>query len=75
MSVPLLEGAAALKERTGGRGVSAYVGALVRRRSEREVLRGLIDDAEADQGHADRAGVEVRRAPARGSTTDPADAS
>ena len=42
------EGAiAALRTRTGTRGLSAYVEALAQRQPERDGLRELIDDAEA----------------------------
>ncbi|MEU0282181.1 MULTISPECIES: hypothetical protein [unclassified Streptomyces] len=67
VSVSLHEGTiAALKERTGRRGMSAYVEALIQRQLERERLRELIEDAEAEHGPVDPAAVEAKRALLRG---------
>ncbi|MFF6778568.1 hypothetical protein ACFY8W_34170 [Streptomyces sp. NPDC012637] len=74
VSVSLHEGIAALKERTGRRGMSAYIESLIQRQLERERLRELIEDAEAELGPADAAAVEAKRAMLRGETTGPADA-
>ncbi|MCM1945183.1 MULTISPECIES: hypothetical protein [Streptomyces] len=75
VSVSLHEGTiAALKERTGRRGMSAYIEALVQRQLERERLRELIEDAEAELGPADASGVEAKRALLRGQAAKPADA-
>jgi len=64
VSVSLHEGTiAALKERTGKRGMSAYVEALIQRQLERERLRELIEDAEAEHGPVDQAAVDAKRAP------------
>ncbi|MFD9137086.1 hypothetical protein ACFVZA_32655 [Streptomyces bottropensis] len=41
---------AALKARTGRRGMSAYVESLIQRQPERDRLRELIEDAEAQHG-------------------------
>ncbi|MBB5935880.1 hypothetical protein [Streptomyces zagrosensis] len=47
VSVSLHEGTiVALKARTGKRGMSAYVEALIQRQLERDLLRELIEDAE-----------------------------
>lgn len=53
--------------------MSAYVEALIQRQLERERLRELIEDAEAEHGPVDQAAVEARRALLRGGTADPAD--
>ena len=75
VSVSLHEGtSAALKERTGRRGMSAYIESLIQRQLERERLRELIEDAEAELGPADAAAVEAKRAMLRGETARPADA-
>ncbi|WLW52063.1 hypothetical protein [Streptomyces sp. YU58] len=69
VSVSLHEGTiAALKERTGKRGMSAYVEALIQRQLERERLRELIEDAETAHGPVDQAAVEAKRALLRGDT-------
>jgi hypothetical protein len=63
VSVSLHEGTiAALRERTGKRGMSAYVEALIQRELERERLRELIEDAEAEHGPVDQAAVKANRA-------------
>ncbi|MFF6971300.1 hypothetical protein GTW66_01605 [Streptomyces sp. SID5473] len=75
VSVSLHEGTiAALKARTGRRGMSAYVEALVQRQLERERLRELIEDAEAVNGPLDPAAVEAKRAILRGESSASADA-
>jgi hypothetical protein len=78
VSVSLHEGTiAALKARTGRRGMSAYVEALVQRQLERDRLRELIEDAEAAHGPVDQAAVEAKRGILRGDAADsvnPADA-
>ncbi|WP_406158341.1 hypothetical protein [Streptomyces canus] len=75
MSVSLHEGTiAALRARTGKRGVSAYVEALIQRQLERDRLHELITDAEAEHGPADPAAVEAKRAILRGDTAGSADA-
>nr|WP_244410290.1 hypothetical protein [Streptomyces albofaciens] len=65
---------AALKARTGKRGMSAYVEALIQRQLERERLRELIDDAESEHGPVDQAAVEAERAVLRGEPAGSADA-
>ncbi|WEV25199.1 hypothetical protein OYE22_08350 [Streptomyces sp. 71268] len=75
VSVSLHEGTiAALKARTGKRGMSAYVEALIQRQLERERLRELIEDAETEHGTVDRAAVETKRAILRGDTAGSVDA-
>ncbi|MEH0424274.1 hypothetical protein [Streptomyces sp. B21-083] len=75
VSVSLHEGTiAALKERTGKRGMSAYVEALIQRQLERDRLRELIEEAEVEHGPVDQAAVEAKRALLRGGTADSADA-
>ncbi|PZG92198.1 hypothetical protein C1I97_29455 [Streptomyces sp. NTH33] len=75
VSVSLHEGTvAALRARTGRRGMSAYVEALIQRRLERDRLRELIEDAEAEHGPVDQAAVEARRAVLRGDAAGSADA-
>lgn len=75
VSVSLHEGTiAALKERTGKRGMSAYVEALIQRQLERDRLRELIEDAEAEHGPVDQAAVEAKRAVLRGDTMGSVDA-
>ncbi|MCX5391337.1 hypothetical protein ABZY68_18320 [Streptomyces sp. NPDC006482] len=75
ISVSLHEGTiAALKERTGKRGMSSYIEALVQRQLERERLRELIEDAEAELGPADAAAVEAKRALLRGEAAKQTDA-
>jgi hypothetical protein len=74
VSVSLHEGTiAALKERTGKRGMSAYVEALIQRQLERERLRELIEEAEAHHGPADQAAVEAKRSILRGEQTGSVD--
>jgi hypothetical protein len=69
VSVALHEGTiATLKARTGKRGMSAYVEALIQRQLERDRLREFIEDAEADHGPVDQAAVEAKRAYLRGDT-------
>lgn len=75
VSVSLHEGTiAALKARTGKRGMSAYVEALIQRQLERDRLTELIEDAEAAHGPVDQAEVEAKRAILRGKTAGSADA-
>jgi hypothetical protein len=75
LSVSLHEGTiAALRERIGKRGVSAYVEALIQRQFERDRLRELIEDAEAQHGPVDPAAVEAKRAILRGEQSSSADA-
>ncbi|CAL9542835.1 hypothetical protein SUDANB70_04298 [Streptomyces sp. enrichment culture] len=75
VSVSLHEGTiAALKARTGKRGMSAYVEALIQRQLERDRLHELITEAEAEHGPADPAAVEAKRAILRGDAADSADA-
>lgn len=75
VSVSLHEGTiAALRARTGKRGMSAYVEALIQRQLERDRLHELIADAEAAHGPADAAAVEAKRAILRGDTAGSADA-
>jgi hypothetical protein len=75
VSVSLHEGTiAALRARTGKRGMSAYVEALIQRQLERDRLHELIADAEAEHGPADPAAVEAKRAALRGDTAGSADA-
>lgn len=75
ISVSLHEGTiAALKSRTGRRGMSAYVEALIQRQLERDRLRELIEAAEAEHGPVDPAAVEAKRAILRGDSAGPADA-
>ncbi|MEU8912278.1 hypothetical protein [Streptomyces nigrescens] len=75
VSVSLHEGTiAALKARTGKRGMSAYVEALIQRQLERDRLRELIEDAEAEHGPVDQVAVETKRAILRGDTAGSADA-
>ncbi|WP_329115660.1 MULTISPECIES: hypothetical protein [unclassified Streptomyces] len=75
VSVSLHEGTiAALKARTGKRGMSAYVESLIQRQLERDRLRELIEDAEADHGPVDQSAVDAKRAVLRGETASSADA-
>ncbi|MGA5505832.1 hypothetical protein [Streptomyces umbrinus] len=75
VSVSLHEGTiAALKARTGKRGMSAYVEALIQRQLERDRLRELIQDAEADHGPVDQGAVEDKRAILRGNAAGKSDA-
>lgn len=75
VSVSLHEGTiAALKARTGKRGMSAYVETLIQRQLERDRLRELIEDAEAEHGPVDQAAVEAKRTILRGRSADSADA-
>ncbi|MFB8776117.1 hypothetical protein [Streptomyces broussonetiae] len=75
VSVSLHEGTiAALKARTGKRGMSAYVEALIQRQLERERLRELIEDAEAEHGPVDQVAVEDKRALLRGECAGSVDA-
>ncbi|MFD8967949.1 hypothetical protein ACFV0C_23650 [Streptomyces sp. NPDC059568] len=46
---------------------------LIQRQLERERLRELIEDAEAEHGPVDRAAVEAKRALLRGDAAGPAD--
>jgi hypothetical protein len=50
--------------------VPAYVEALVQRQLERDRLRELIEDAEAEHGPVDQASFAAERAVWRGDTTD-----
>jgi hypothetical protein len=71
VSVSLHEGTiAALKARTGKRGMSAYVEALIQRQLERDRLRELIEDAESEHGPVDQAEVDAKRAILRGESDD-----
>ncbi|MEV0281877.1 hypothetical protein AB0I22_36580 [Streptomyces sp. NPDC050610] len=73
--VSLHEGTiAALKAHTGKRGMSAYVEGLIQRQLERDRLRELIEDAEAEHGPVDESAVEAKRATLRGNKADSADA-
>ncbi len=75
MSVSLHEGTiAALKQRTGRRGMSAYVEGLIQRELERERLRELIAAAEAEHGPVDHRAVDAKRALLRGDATSSSDA-
>lgn len=67
VSVSLHEGTiSALRERTGARGMSAYVEALIQRQLEREKLRELIEDIEAEHGPLDQAAIDAKVAILRG---------
>lgn len=73
VSVSLHEGTiAALKARTGKRGMSAYVEALIQRQLERDQQRELIEEAEAEHGQLDPAAVEAKRALLRGDQAEAA---
>ncbi len=75
VSVSLHEGTiAALKQRTGRRGMSAYVESLIQRELERERLRELIAAAEAEHGPADQRAVDAKREILRGDAASSADA-
>ncbi|MEV5736472.1 hypothetical protein [Streptomyces sp. NPDC052292] len=75
VSVSLHEGTiAALRARTGKRGMSAYVEALIQRQLERDRLRELIQDAEAEHGPVDQAAIEAKRALLRDDKAGSADA-
>lgn len=75
VSVSLHEGTiAALKARTGKRGMSAYVEAIIQRQLERDRVRELIEDAEANHGPVDQVAVETKRAILRGDSASTADA-
>jgi hypothetical protein len=75
VSVSLHEGTiAALRARTGRRGMSAYVESLIQRQLERDRLRELIEDAEAEHGPVDQAAVEAKRALLRGDGAGSVDA-
>ncbi|WP_405490070.1 hypothetical protein [Streptomyces sp. NBC_00096] len=75
VSVSLHEGTiAALKARTGRRGMSAYIEALVQRQLERDRLRELIEDSESVNGPADPTAVEAKRAILRGGAAASSDA-
>ncbi|MGW0770907.1 hypothetical protein [Streptomyces sp. NPDC002676] len=75
VSVSLHEGTiAALKARTGKRGMSAYVEALIQRQLERDRLRELIEDAETEHGPVDQAAVDAKRSLLRGDTAGSGDA-
>lgn len=54
--------------------MSAYVEALIQRQLERDRLRELIEDAEAEHGAVDPAAVEAKRAILRGDAAGSADA-
>lgn len=54
--------------------MSAYVEALIQRQLERDLLRELIEDAEAEHGAVDQVAVETKRAILRGDMAEPADA-
>jgi hypothetical protein len=74
VSVSLHEGTiAALKQRTGKRGMSAYVESLIQRQLERDRLRELIEDAEAHHGPVDPTAVDAKRSILRGDADSPAD--
>ncbi|MDX3716362.1 hypothetical protein PV733_47415 [Streptomyces europaeiscabiei] len=61
-AVSLHEGTiAALKACTGRRGMSAYVEGLIQRQPERDRLRELIEDAEAQHSSVDQAAVDAER--------------
>ena len=63
VSVSLHEGTtAALKARTGKRGMSTYVETLIQRQLEGAHLRELIEEAEREHGPVDQAGVDAKRA-------------
>ncbi|MFX4293431.1 hypothetical protein [Streptomyces bohaiensis] len=64
---------AALGARTGTRGRSASAAALLQRRLERERLRELIAEAEAEHEPLDKAAVDAKRALLRGDVTDAAE--
>lgn len=53
------------------RGMSADAEVLVQCGLERDRLRELVEDAEAEHGPVDRAAVEAKRAVLRGDTADP----
>lgn len=75
VSVSLHEGTiAALKARTGKRGMSVYVESLIQRQLERDRLRELIEDAEAEHGPVDQSAVDAKRAVLRSGTAGSADA-
>lgn len=65
--------AAALGARTGTRGRSVSAAALLQRRLERERLRELIAEAEAEHGPLDQSMVDAKRALLRGDVTDAAE--
>lgn len=46
--------------------MSAHIEALIQRQLERDLLRELIEDAEAEHGPVDRVAVETKRAILRG---------
>lgn len=52
--------------------MSAYVEALIQRQLERDLLRELIDNGEAEHGPVDRVAVETKRAILRADTADSA---
>jgi hypothetical protein len=54
--------------------MSAYVEALIQRQLERDRLRELIEDAEAEHGPVGRTAVEANRAVLRDDTAGSADA-
>ncbi|WP_329255986.1 hypothetical protein OG223_31895 [Streptomyces sp. NBC_01478] len=56
---------------TSQRGTSADAEALIQRRLERERLRELIEDAEAEHGPVDQVAVEAKRVALRGGTAGP----
>ncbi|NEC91271.1 hypothetical protein [Streptomyces sp. SID12501] len=75
VSVSLHEGTiSALKARTSKRGMSAYVEALIQRQLERDRLRELIEDAEAEHGPVNQTAVEAKRTLLSGDSAGSADA-
>jgi hypothetical protein len=54
--------------------MSAYVEGLIQRQLERDRLRELVEDAEAEHGPVDEAAVDAKRALPRGDTAGSADA-
>ncbi|WP_180360519.1 MULTISPECIES: hypothetical protein [unclassified Streptomyces] len=54
--------------------MSAYVEALIQRQPERDRLRELIEDAEAEHGPVSQTAVEAKRAVLRGDSAGSADA-
>ncbi|MFF3798713.1 hypothetical protein [Streptomyces sp. NPDC002134] len=54
--------------------MSAYVEGLIQRQLERDRLRELIEDAEAEHGPVDQAAIDAKRALLRGDAAGSADA-
>ncbi len=54
--------------------MSAYVETLIQRQLERDRLRELIENAEAEHGPVDQAAVDAKRAILRGDAAGSADA-